>query len=58
MPITQANDTEIDPVSCLLYPVNSSEPVFTCGNQEGYWCIKIPIIAVRLSFFGVWVQQP
>jgi hypothetical protein len=40
MPVDSAFDREIDPVSCMLYPANVTEPVIQCGKRQGLVCLQ------------------
>jgi hypothetical protein len=51
MPVDNAFDREIDPVSCMLYPINMTEPIIQCGNRQGLVCLQAYGVMVRVCVF-------
>ena len=47
MPLSSANQSLVDPTSCLLYPANITEPVISCGVHTGVQCLEVYLVVVR-----------
>lgn len=46
MPVSSANQSLVDNSSCLLYPVNITQPQIVCWSQVGVECLKVYLVVV------------